>query len=104
MSKMAMYWFCGWKGQGGVLYAKGSDMRDFAVLAPDVVISQTHWLVSQERLSPRVGTSVFIEYSADIWWVVVLNSQLVYHTTLLPYQGALASTANFKYSEYFYNN
>ncbi len=30
--------------------------------------------------------------------------QLVCHTTLLPYQGALASTANFKYSEYFYNN
>ncbi len=26
----------------------------------DVVISQTHWLVSQERLSPRAGTSVFI--------------------------------------------
>ncbi len=28
-----------------------------------VVISQTHWLVSQERLSPRAGTSVFIEYT-----------------------------------------
>ncbi len=26
-----------------------------------VVISQTHRLVSQERLSPRVGTSVFID-------------------------------------------
>ncbi len=30
---------------------------------PCVVISQTHWLVSQERLSPRVGTSVFIMYT-----------------------------------------
>ncbi len=28
-----------------------------------VVISQTHWLVSQERLSPRAGTSIFIEYT-----------------------------------------
>ncbi len=28
-----------------------------------VVISQTHWLVSQERLSPRAGTSVFIMYT-----------------------------------------
>ena len=28
-----------------------------------VVISQTHWLVSQERLSPRAGTSVFIDYT-----------------------------------------
>ncbi len=28
-----------------------------------VVISQTRWLVSQERLSPRAGTSVFIEYT-----------------------------------------
>ncbi len=28
-----------------------------------VVISQTRWLVSQERLSPRVGTSVFIMYT-----------------------------------------
>ena len=26
-----------------------------------VVISQTHTLVSQERLSPRVGTSIFID-------------------------------------------
>ncbi len=26
-----------------------------------VVISQTHRLVSQERLSPRAGTSVFID-------------------------------------------
>ncbi len=26
-----------------------------------VVISQTHRLVSQERLSPRVGTSIFID-------------------------------------------
>ena len=26
-----------------------------------VVISQTHWLVSQGRLSPREGTSVFID-------------------------------------------
>ncbi len=69
----------------------------------NVVISQTHWLVSQERLSPRAGTSVFIEYSAAIWRAVVLNSQLVCHTTLLPHQGALASTDNFKYSEYFYN-
>ncbi len=35
-----------------------------------VVISQTHWLVSQERLSPRAGTSVFIVYSGAIcrWW------------------------------------
>ncbi len=32
------------------------EKRDFTV-----VISQTHWLVSQERLSPRVGTSVFID-------------------------------------------
>ncbi len=31
-----------------------------------VVISQTHWLVSQERLSLRAGTSVFIEYSGAI--------------------------------------
>ncbi len=31
-----------------------------------VVISQTHWLVSQERLSPRAGTSVFIEYTVLI--------------------------------------
>ncbi len=41
------------------------------------------------------------------WWhlvVMVLNSQLVCHTTLLPHQGVLASTANFKYSKYFYNN
>ncbi len=35
---------------------------------------------------------------------VVLNSQLVCHTTLLPHQGVLASAANFNYSEYFYNN
>ncbi len=37
-----------------------------------VVISQTHWLVSQERLSPRVGTSVFIGYtvltSSERWF------------------------------------
>ncbi len=31
-----------------------------------VVISQTHWLVSQERLSSRAGTSVFIMYSGAI--------------------------------------
>ncbi len=31
-----------------------------------VVISQTHGLVSQERLSLRVGTSVFIVYSGAI--------------------------------------
>ncbi len=37
-------------------------------------------------------------------WAVVLNSQLVCHTTLLPHQGVLASTANFNYSEYFYKN
>ncbi len=49
-----------------------------------VVISQTRWLVSQERLSLRAGTSVFILYNHVIWWVVVLNSQLVCHTTLLP--------------------
>ncbi len=37
---------------------------------------------------------------------MVLNSRLVYHTTLLPHQGVLASlafTTNFKYSKYFYN-
>ncbi len=32
-----------------------------------VVISQTHWLVSQERLAPGVGISSFIEYSAAIY-------------------------------------
>ncbi len=32
-----------------------------------VVISQTHWLVSQERLPLRAGTSVFIDLSSDIW-------------------------------------
>ncbi len=69
-----------------------------------VVISQTHWLVSQERLSPRAGTSVFIEYTVVPSGGSGSISQLVCHTTLLPYQGALASTANFKYSEYFYNN
>ncbi len=35
---------------------------------------------------------------------VVLNSQLVCHTTLLPHQRVLASTANFNCSEYFYKN
>ena len=45
----------------------------------------TNRLVSQERLSPRAGTSVFIVYNHAIWWVVVLNSQLVCHTTLLPW-------------------
>ncbi len=37
-----------------------------------VVISQTHWLVSQERLSPRAGTSVFIDLfpitPSGEWW------------------------------------
>ncbi len=45
-------------------------------------------------------------HSAATWRVVVLNSQLVCHTTLLPHQGVLALlafTTNFKYSEYFYN-
>ncbi len=49
-----------------------------------VAISQTHWLVSQERLSPRVGTSVFIDLipctPSGEWWFL----QLVCHTTLLP--------------------
>ena len=70
-----------------------------------VVISQTRWLVSQERLSPRAGTSLFIDLfpitpSGEQWFFL----QLVCHTTLLPHQGVLASTDNFKYSEYFYNN
>ncbi len=30
-------------------------------------------------------------HSGAIWQAVVLNSQLVYHTTLLPHQGAVAS-------------
>ncbi len=69
-----------------------------------VVISQTHWLVSQERLSLRAGTSIFIDLfpvmpSGEQWFL-----QLVCHTTLLPHQGMLASTDNFKHSEYFYNN
>ncbi len=36
-----------------------------------VVISQTHWLVSQERLSPRAGTSIFIDLPitpSGEWW------------------------------------
>ncbi len=36
-----------------------------------VVISQTHWLVSQERLSPRAGSSVFIDLPitpSGEWW------------------------------------
>ncbi len=37
-------------------------------MSQNVVISQTHWLVSQERLSPKAGTSVFIDLSSDIWW------------------------------------
>ncbi len=36
------------------------------------VISQTHWLVSQERLSPRTGTSIFIDLFpitlSGKWW------------------------------------
>ncbi len=62
---------------------------------PNAVISQTHWLVSQERLSPRAGTFVFILYNHAIWWVVVLNSQLVCHTTLLPHQGVEGFNYNF---------
>ncbi len=44
----------------------GVIMRSF------VVISQTHRLVSQERLSPRVGTSIFIDLHSIMpsgeWW------------------------------------
>ncbi len=67
-----------------------------------VLCSDIHWLVSQERLSPRAGTSVCTQWGH--LEAVVLNSQLMCHTTLLPHQGVLASTANFKYSKYFYNN
>ncbi len=59
-----------------------------------VVISQTHWLVSQERLSLRVGTSIFINLpimpSGEQWFL-----QLVCHTTLLPHQGAEGFNHNF---------
>ncbi len=54
-----------------------------------VVISQTHRLVSQERLFPGAGTSVSIDLipitPSGEWWFQHLR--LVYHTTLLPPPG-----------------
>ncbi len=60
-----------------------------------VVISQTHWLVSQERLCPRAGTSIFIMYKSDIWQMVVLTtgSGVSYHTP--PPPGGTGLTDNF---------
>ncbi len=64
-------------------------------MTDSVVVSQTHWLVSQERLSLRVGTSVFIDLfpitPSGEWWFL----QLVCHTTLLPHQGAEGFNYNF---------
>ena len=52
-----------------------------------VVISQKHWLVSQERLSPRAATSVFIDLipitpSGERWFSGDLN-----HTLYVLYGG-----------------
>ncbi len=52
---------------GPVVKVGRTGMLDLLVGTPshapktNVVISQTHWLVSQERLSPRAGTSVFVD-------------------------------------------
>ncbi len=39
----------------------------------DVVISQTHGLVSQERLPPQAGTSVFIDLSVVLSLGIILT-------------------------------
>ncbi len=53
--------------------------------ATPVVISQTHWLVSQERLSPRAGTSVFIDSVApSISVVLTFEAGVSHHTPPLP--------------------
>ena len=57
---------CGWIFGARCLYAQflctASGTESIGV-GTNVVISQTHWLVSQERLSPRAGTSIFIVYT-----------------------------------------
>ncbi len=53
-----------------------------------VVISQTNRLVSQERLSPEAGTSIFIMYRNDIWWMVLTFETGVSHHTPPPLGGA----------------
>ncbi len=40
-----------------------SNVTESFVVKTNVVISQTHWLVSQERLLPMAGTTLFIEYT-----------------------------------------
>ncbi len=47
-----------------------------------VVISQTHWLVSQEGLSPRAGTSVFIMYTVapSVGVVLTFEAGVSHHT------------------------
>ena len=44
-----------------------TDVKGWVYREDIVVISQTHRLVSQERLLPGVGTSIFIMYKSDIW-------------------------------------
>ncbi len=46
------------------------------------MISQTHWLVSQERLSPWAGTSVFIDLSVvpSLGMVLTFEAGVSYHT------------------------
>ncbi len=58
--------------------------------------------ISSETELDGGNRPIYYVHSGDICREVVLNSQLVCHTTLLPHQGALA-LANFKNSEYFYN-
>ncbi len=46
-----------------------------------VVISQTRWLVSQERLSPRAGTSVFIDsVLPPLGMVLTFEAGVSHHT------------------------
>ncbi len=54
----------------------------------DVVISQTRWLVSQERLAPGVGISVFIDLVLPSLGVVLTFEASVLHHTPPPPGGA----------------
>ncbi len=62
-----------------------------AGLGPSVVISQTHWLVSQVRLARWRESLCLLYVQCCHLSSGGLNSQLVCHTTLLPHQGGLAS-------------
>ena len=59
----------GWEGGAGDSHVGGGQRGSpWGLGVYNVVISQTHWLVSQERLSPRAGTSIYLPLSNHAIW------------------------------------